>query len=113
VGLIGDAAHATSPSSGQGASMAIEDALELARCLRDLPDVPRALTAYEGLRRARVERVVAIGKRTGDGKVAGPIGRVIRDLVLPMFLRREAHASSWGWLFERPLTWEARVEGGA
>ncbi|MGQ0774779.1 MAG: FAD-dependent monooxygenase [Pseudonocardiales bacterium] len=34
--LIGDAAHVTSPSSGQGASLAIEDAIVLARCPRDL-----------------------------------------------------------------------------
>ena len=56
--LTGDAAHATSPSSGQGASMAIEDVV-LGACLRDIPDVDRALDAYVGLRRARVERVVA------------------------------------------------------
>src|SRR5262249_19549883 len=37
--LIGDAAHATSPNAGQGASLAMEDALVLAKCLRDLPDV--------------------------------------------------------------------------
>lgn len=37
--VIGDAAHAASPASGQGASMAIEDAVVLAQCLRDLPSV--------------------------------------------------------------------------
>ena len=31
--LMGDAAHAVAPHSGQGASMAIEDALVLAACL--------------------------------------------------------------------------------
>src|SRR5690606_490692 len=36
--LMGDAAHAMSPSAGQGASLAFEDALVLARSLRDLPD---------------------------------------------------------------------------
>ena len=35
--MVGDAAHVPSPSSGQGASLAIESAVELARCLRDLP----------------------------------------------------------------------------
>jgi FAD-dependent urate hydroxylase len=50
--VIGDAAHATSPSSGQGASMAIEDGVVLARCLRDLPDVPQAGRTH---RRARGE----------------------------------------------------------
>ncbi|HKU10634.1 MAG TPA: NAD(P)/FAD-dependent oxidoreductase, partial [Sinomonas sp.] len=31
--VIGDAAHAPSPSSGQGASLSIEDAVQLGRCL--------------------------------------------------------------------------------
>ena len=35
--LVGDSAHAPSSSSGQGASLAIESAIVLARCLRDLP----------------------------------------------------------------------------
>ena len=47
--LVGDAAHAPSPSSGQGASMALEDAVELARCLRD---VPRARGGVRGVRGA-------------------------------------------------------------
>jgi 2-polyprenyl-6-methoxyphenol hydroxylase-like FAD-dependent oxidoreductase len=65
--IIGDAAHATSPSSGQGASMAIEDSIVLAKCLRDVPDTSAAFTAFEELRRNRVERVVRYGKRSGDG----------------------------------------------
>ena len=36
--LVGDAVHAPSNSTGQGASLAIESGVELARCLRDLPD---------------------------------------------------------------------------
>ena len=60
--IIGDAAHATSPSSGQGASMAIEDAVVLAKTLRDLPTPARAFAAYEHLRRKRVEQVVAAGR---------------------------------------------------
>ena len=39
--LVGDAAHAPSNTSGQGASLAIESAVQLARCLRDLPDAVR------------------------------------------------------------------------
>ena len=59
--VIGDAAHAASPSTAQGASMAIEDGIILAQCLRDIPDIPDALTVYEHLRRDRVERVVKAG----------------------------------------------------
>ncbi len=50
--LAGDAAHAVAPSSGQGASMAIEDAVVLGRCLAERgDDVPGALAAYEQIRR--------------------------------------------------------------
>ena len=61
--IIGDAAHATSPSSGQGASMAIEDAIVLAKCLRDCEGIRQAFATYERLRRKRVERVVAYSAR--------------------------------------------------
>ncbi|UYB38044.1 FAD-dependent monooxygenase [Streptomyces sp. Je 1-4] len=55
--LVGDAVHAPSSSSGQGASLAIESAVELARCLRDLPTPHEAFAAYEALRRPRVEAI--------------------------------------------------------
>jgi 2-polyprenyl-6-methoxyphenol hydroxylase-like FAD-dependent oxidoreductase len=55
--LVGDSVHAPSSSSGQGASLAIESAIELARCLRDLPTPSAAFTAYENLRRRRVEMI--------------------------------------------------------
>jgi 2-polyprenyl-6-methoxyphenol hydroxylase-like FAD-dependent oxidoreductase len=64
--VIGDAAHATSPSTAQGASMALEDAAILARCLRDAPAIPEALALFAGLRRDRVERVVRAGAGTGS-----------------------------------------------
>ncbi len=108
--VIGDAAHATSPASGQGASMAIEDAVELARCLRDLPDPAAAFTVYEGLRRGRVERVVAQGARSSNSKAAGPVGRVLRDALLPRMLRRAARSAGSGsvaWLHRYHITWEA------
>src|SRR4030095_6299772 len=49
--IIGDAAHATSPSSGQGASLAIEDAIVLAKCLRDIAGTEAAFAEFERLRR--------------------------------------------------------------
>lgn len=53
--IIGDAAHAASPATGQGASMALEDAVILAKSLRDRPDPGSAFATYEQLRRGRVE----------------------------------------------------------
>jgi 2-polyprenyl-6-methoxyphenol hydroxylase-like FAD-dependent oxidoreductase len=106
--VIGDAAHATSPASGQGASMAIEDAVELGRCLRDLPEPDAAFAAYERLRRERVEQVVANGARSSNAKAAGPVARVLRDALLPIFLRRQG-AEAAAWLHGHHIDWDAPV----
>ncbi len=106
--IIGDAAHAASPSSGQGASMAIEDALVLAKCLRDLPEPSAAFPAFERLRRSRVERVVAFGARSSSNKAPGPVGRVIRDLLMPFFVKFFARQSQ-DWLFGYRIDWDDRV----
>lgn len=71
--VIGDAAHAASPVTTQGASLAIEDAVVLAQCLRDIPDLAAALATYEHLRRARVEGVVQAGG-SGENPVPSPPG---------------------------------------
>ncbi|WP_327048175.1 FAD-dependent monooxygenase [Microbispora sp. NBC_01189] len=107
--IVGDAAHATSPSSGQGASMAVEDAVVLARCLRDVPDTRGAFAAFERLRRARVERVVAHGKRNGDGKAPGAVGAFVRDLFLPVVLRQVGKRDALAWLHDHRITWDDRV----
>lgn len=104
--LVGDAAHATSPSSGQGASLAMESAVQLARCLRDLPP-QRAFPAYERLRRSRVERIIAAGARTNNNKAAGPLARVIRDLVLPVAMRSLAKPEKMAWQFAYQIDWNA------
>ncbi|GGN20350.1 2-polyprenyl-6-methoxyphenol hydroxylase-like FAD-dependent oxidoreductase [Actinoplanes campanulatus] len=57
--LAGDAAHAASPAAAQGASMALEDAVALARCLREQTDAAGAFAAYEAIRREPTEQTVA------------------------------------------------------
>jgi FAD-dependent urate hydroxylase len=113
--VIGDAAHATSPASGQGASMAIEDALLLAKSLRDVPDTAQAFATYERQRRSRVERVVAQGKRNGDYKAVGPVATVVRDLALPIFFKlitRGGHDPQ-AWLTDYHIAWNTPVEPAA
>jgi 2-polyprenyl-6-methoxyphenol hydroxylase-like FAD-dependent oxidoreductase len=85
--LVGDAAHAPSPSSGQGASLATESAIQLARCLRDLPDVHRAFAAYERVRRPRVEKVAARAARTNNSKTLGPVATTLMSLLMPLAMR--------------------------
>lgn len=68
--IIGDAAHAASPATGQGASMALEDAVVLAKALRDTETTAEALTTYERLRRPRVAANIAASAQltTGHGR---------------------------------------------
>lgn len=54
VALVGDAAHAMTPNLGQGAAMAIEDTIVLARELASRADTNAALREYEAKRRPRV-----------------------------------------------------------
>jgi FAD-dependent urate hydroxylase len=107
--VIGDAAHAASPTSGQGASLAMEDAVLLARCLRDLPDIGCAFAAYEQLRRPRVERIVARAARMNSNKAPGRMGRAVRDLVLPLVLRFQGGADAQRWIFEHHIEWDTKV----
>jgi 2-polyprenyl-6-methoxyphenol hydroxylase-like FAD-dependent oxidoreductase len=106
--IVGDASHAVSPASGQGASMAIEDAITLGRCLRDEPGIPQAFAAYEELRRTRVEAVVAQGKRNGDEKAPGPVGRIIRDLFLTHAFGKPAAGKEDPneWMWNHRIRWE-------
>jgi FAD-dependent urate hydroxylase len=112
--VIGDAAHATNPSIGQGAAMAIEDAVVLAKCLRDSPGVSAAFTAYERLRRRRVERVVAQGNSTGGWKALGPVARIPRDFIMAAALKRMARrgVDPSGWIYDYRIDWDQRVRAG-
>ncbi|MFG2104864.1 FAD-dependent oxidoreductase [Micromonospora echinaurantiaca] len=85
--LVGDSAHAPSNSSGQGASLAIESAVQLARCLRDLPDVGSAFATFERLRRARVERIAARAARINQAKAPGPVARALMPLLMPLLVK--------------------------
>jgi salicylate hydroxylase len=64
VTMIGDAAHPMLPFFAQGANQAIEDAVALAACLRDVgPDgIADALARYERIREPRTSEVQRISR---------------------------------------------------
>jgi 2-polyprenyl-6-methoxyphenol hydroxylase-like FAD-dependent oxidoreductase len=66
--LIGDAAHATSPHAGQGASLALEDAMRLSRLMQQGQELGATFQAFEAERRPRTEKIVAMARRNGNGK---------------------------------------------
>ena len=107
--VIGDAAHAPTPTSGQGASLSIEDAVVLAKCLRDLPDPQQAFTRFEALRRPRVERIIKQAARINSNKAAGPVGRVFRDAILPLILKMATNSKRAKEAYEYHIDWNVAI----
>ncbi|HVG51775.1 MAG TPA: FAD-dependent oxidoreductase [Xanthobacteraceae bacterium] len=66
VALIGDAVHTTTPQLASGASIAIEDAVVLARCLRSEPSLGTALALFMQARYERCKMVVENSEQLGE-----------------------------------------------
>ncbi|GAA1897470.1 FAD-dependent monooxygenase [Williamsia serinedens] len=66
VSLLGDSAHALVPHHGQGANQSMEDAVVLADCLADAPDVTTAQDRYFALRHDRTRKVQYASITTAD-----------------------------------------------
>ena len=110
--IIGDAAHATSPAAGPGASMSLEDAVILAQCIRDCPDYPdRVRDLPSPFARRASNASVADGHKSSADKAAGPILRVIRDAILPGKFRAAAKdgGQSMMWLQGDDIDFEQRI----
>jgi 2-polyprenyl-6-methoxyphenol hydroxylase-like FAD-dependent oxidoreductase len=111
--LVGDSAHAPSSSSGQGASIAAESAIELARCLRDLPDLGSAFAAFERLRRGRVEKVAAYAAKTNNQKSMRPLATTVMSLLMPIASRTFMKPEKvFGWTHRYRIDWDEPVTAG-
>lgn len=85
--LIGDAAHAISPHAGQGVSLALEDAISVAKHLRNLT-YDAAFTRFQQDRESRVGKIIAEARKRGDTKHSLTPGAArVRDFILGAFLR--------------------------
>jgi 2-polyprenyl-6-methoxyphenol hydroxylase-like FAD-dependent oxidoreductase len=81
--LLGDAAHGMTPNQGQGAAMAIEDALALARALAR--GAEGALGSYAAQRHDRVRRVQLDSRRLGEiAHWRSPLARAARDRLMQL-----------------------------
>jgi salicylate hydroxylase len=99
--LMGDAAHPTLPFLAQGANMALEDAVVIARCLDTFDEPAEALRRYEA---ARLERTAAIVRGSSDntkrfhnpafGSPEGAAAYVAREF-LPEKVKQR-----YDWLYE-------------
>ena len=85
--LLGDAAHAMSPAGGQGASLALEDAMLVSQFLADgTGPLTEAFAKAESVQRLRAERMVkqAAENDRRQAKELGPFGQWIRDRMFPL-----------------------------
>ncbi|MEU9575774.1 FAD-dependent oxidoreductase [Streptomyces chilikensis] len=91
--LVGDAAHPV--GVGHGASMCVEDALELAAALSSAPTVPAALEAYDATRRPRIDKLLKHGRNARESKRPGAVKRQINSakmrVLLPFFERAQGY----------------------
>jgi salicylate hydroxylase len=102
VTMLGDACHPTLPMLAQGANMAIEDGMVLARCIEaDKDDLPAALKRFE---RARIERTSQIVRRSNEAAkrfhnpaLADPAGA---EAYVNREWAPEKVEGNYGWLFE-------------
>lgn len=109
--LIGDAAHAVSPNAGQGASMALEDAMYLAMLLRDagVGAYTGVFRKFEAERKPRVEKIVAEGRRRGKSKaILSPWQAKIREWMMAIFIPLFAQRS-FDWLYRYRLNWREKA----
>ena len=95
--LIGDAAHPA--GAGQGASMAIEDAVELARQLRGPGTAADALARFGTARHDRAGKMAKMAAANRDAKTAGPVVAALRNVIMPFMFGR-FYERATGWLYD-------------
>jgi salicylate hydroxylase len=99
--LIGDAAHPILPFLAQGAALAIEDAVVLAKAIGPagtVLDLPAALALYNAARRDRVRRVRKAARANGRTYHAGALVGRVRNAVMGR-LGPEGMNRRYAWLY--------------
>jgi 2-polyprenyl-6-methoxyphenol hydroxylase-like FAD-dependent oxidoreductase len=101
VTLLGDAAHAMTNAIGQGANMAIEDAVVLARCLERNDDAVSGLREYEKLRRPRATEFVKRSRFVARlAVVRNPLAMKGRDALVSFGFPRLYHQMRKGLAYD-------------
>jgi salicylate hydroxylase len=105
VTLLGDAAHPTLPMLAQGANMAIEDGMVLARCLSAHDGVETALARYDRARGERTAKLVRganeMAKRFHNPALANAAGA---KAYVDAQWNEETVKQRYDWIFEYDAT---------
>jgi 2-polyprenyl-6-methoxyphenol hydroxylase-like FAD-dependent oxidoreductase len=94
--LIGDAAHPV--GAGQGAALAIEDAIVLAGALEAAESFPEGLARFDAIRRPRTRRMLAMADDNRGAKKAGWAKQRLTDVMMPVFFRF-FHEKATAWMY--------------
>jgi salicylate hydroxylase len=102
--LLGDACHAMPPHMGQGAGMAIEDGVVLARAIAERPRNPEeAFRVYQAKRQDRVQRLLeAVRWNASMFRAGNPVRRAALDLGFWLMsrLRPTGPQEDFAWVYE-------------
>ena len=93
--LVGDAAHLSATSAAQGASIALEDSVILAMCVRDIPDLEQAFATYQRIRAPRAQRLAEL---------------MARPVRTPEEAKANARPEVRAWLYEHEIHWNEVIE---
>jgi 2-polyprenyl-6-methoxyphenol hydroxylase-like FAD-dependent oxidoreductase len=106
---IGDCAHATSPQLGQGANLALVDAMTLAQCFAESSAVEPALALYSQRRRAHLRYYQGASKLLtpffqSDSRIASTLRDIALGPICRMPIARQQMAltlsgSKAGWIY--------------
>lgn len=119
--ILGDAAHAVPPTTGQSVNQAFEDVYMLALLLKDLGDgveMEKALEFWQGWRQERVDRILDLTKAMNNKRLP-----VVEQKKLPkgdVWSGTVEDTEQMGWLYQPALEdvvaeceGTAEVEGSA
>ncbi|GIG70733.1 FAD-dependent monooxygenase [Phytomonospora endophytica] len=95
--LVGDAVHPV--GAGQGAAMAIEDAVVLSLALARHGLGRDTFAAYAAERRDRVAKVLKTAGDNTGAKTAGPLKRRLNEVMMGLFIPR-FYERATGWLYD-------------
>lgn len=107
--LVGDAAHAVAPHAGQGASLSMESAMMLVKCIRDVNGVENAFLMYKKLRWDRVKKMNKMSRRNVDMfSTQNMIRRKFRNFFLSFLsvgLMRKQEMETYGY----KIDWDKKI----